>query len=450
VAALLLLVHGVYTGVQCVALWAVALPPSVEPTILGRSIVVNAAVDVALLLYLALNLWGARRSLALARWLLPSTVGLVSLLFVAWGAQLHFGGSQSSHMLALILGTLVVVAWLLPERVVIALTVGNTLYLAGLVCLEAAGVLPYSPLVHGASDLSSVYLDSRIIAMNALIYLCVFGATVVSLLSMRRALARSRGDLRTANRALRSEIDERARVQRTLRRAVEELGAASEGQQRTLRGAAHDLRAPLTSISFLATMLEGVIEQGDEGRIQHHLERIQDSVWRMSGLLDDLSLLVLSDGEEQPLEVCDAEVVLDRVLGALDGELRESGASLVRSPLPKVMAREGRLARIFQNLVGNALKFRADQPLEIVFEARRDGAWWQITVRDNGIGFEPVEAERIFEPFERLESRGRYAGHGVGLSLCQQAVRAMGGRVWAEAEPGAGAAFHFTLAVPPE
>jgi signal transduction histidine kinase len=445
-AALLLLVHGVYTTLQGVALWAVALPPSVEQAVLGRSLIVNAAVDGALVLYLALNVWGPRRWPGLARWLLPSTIALVSLLFVAWGAQLHFGGSQSSHMLALILGTLVVVAWLLPERVVVVLALANTLYLVALVWLELAGVLPYSPLVHGADDLRDVYLDGRIVGMNALIYVCVFGATVLLLLSLRRALASSRAELGAANRSLQHELAERARDQQILRRAVEELGAASEGQQRALRGAAHDLRAPLTSISFLATMLDKRSGEGAVQEIPGLIERIQDSVWRMSSLLDDLSQLVLPDREAQALVPCDVARVLDRVLGAMEADLTASGAAIERGPLPLLMAHEAGLARIFQNLLSNAMKFRGERPLVIGVEAHRDGDQWRVTVRDNGIGFEADQAERIFEPFERLVSREHYPGHGVGLSLCRQAVRGMGGRILAEGEPGVGATFHVFLA----
>jgi signal transduction histidine kinase len=449
-ASLLLLVHGVYTVVQGVALWAVSLPPSVEPTVLGHSMVVNAAVDLTLLLYLTLNLRRGRSAPETDRWLLPSTVALVSLLFIAWGVQLHFGGSQSSHMLALILATLVVVAWLLPERVVVALALANSAYLAGLVWLELAGVLPYSPLVHGAEDLAGVYLDGRIVAMNLVIYLCVFGATAVTLLSLRRALARRRAELTAANRSLQDEIDERERTQRTLRRAVDELGRASEGQQRALRGAAHDLRAPLTSISFLTTKLERSVDGAVGEEIQPLLGKIQDSVWRMSDLLDGLSQLVLGGGEEQPIEPCDCERVLDRVLGALEAELAASGATIVRGHLPRVMAREAGLAQVLQNLLGNALKFRAERPPEIRIEALRRGERWEIVLQDNGIGFPPAMAERIFEPFERLESREHYAGHGIGLALCRQAVGRMGGSIWAEGRPGEGATFHLSLpAAPP-
>jgi len=108
------------------------------------------------------------------------------------------------------------------------------------------------------------------------------------------------------------------------------------------------------------------------------------------------------------------------------------------SPLPL-------LVQLIQNLVGNALKFRGDHSPEVLVTAAHTGAGWQVSVRDNGIGIDPQYADRIFAIFQRLHSRAAYPGTGVGLAICKRIVARLGGRIWLESQPGAGATFHFTL-----
>jgi light-regulated signal transduction histidine kinase (bacteriophytochrome) len=128
------------------------------------------------------------------------------------------------------------------------------------------------------------------------------------------------------------------------------------------------------------------------------------------------------------------------------GSIQEARAHIHRDPLPTVSADEDLIAQVFQNLLANALKFRGPRPCEIRISAARDGADWVVSVRDNGIGFDPLAAERIFDVFTRLH-RGAYPGTGMGLTLCKRIVERHGGRIWAEATPGEGAAFSFSLPV---
>ncbi len=439
------MVLGTYTALQGLALGVVPLPGSVHTEFLADSLQVNLALDGAILAYLALNLVAPRRRWDAERILRLSTNLLVALILAGWGFQLHFGGSQSSHMLALILATLVVVAWLLPERTAIAFTLGTSLYICAIVGLEMSGRLPYSPLVHGREDLADVFLDSRIIAMNAVIYLCVVGVTVTLLLSLRRALRRGEASLQEKNELLEGQVAARSRAELTLQRAVEELSATNSSQQGLIRGAAHDLRSPLSSIAGFAELLDNDLESAKAEDMRRWIKHIHDGVWQMSTLLDDLSQLVLCGQDAADLSPCQVGPVFDRVAGILDAELRATGASIQRGALPTVLAQESRLAQVFQNLMGNALKFRGDAPLEIQVDAVREGDLWVISIRDNGIGFDPAQAERIFEPFERLVLRDRYPGHGVGLSVCRLLIAGMGGRMWAESKPGQGSTFHFTL-----
>jgi signal transduction histidine kinase len=115
-------------------------------------------------------------------------------------------------------------------------------------------------------------------------------------------------------------------------------------------------------------------------------------------------------------------------------------------PLPVVCADRAGVCRVFQNLIGNAVKFAApDRPPEVHVDAERDAAAWRFRVRDNGIGMDPADAERIFQPFKRLHGEEAYPGTGIGLAICERIVSQHGGRIWVTSRPGAGSAFSFTL-----
>jgi light-regulated signal transduction histidine kinase (bacteriophytochrome) len=118
---------------------------------------------------------------------------------------------------------------------------------------------------------------------------------------------------------------------------------------------------------------------------------------------------------------------------------------VTHAPLPTVMGDRAQLGQLFQNIVGNALKFHSDAPPCVHVAATSNGTHWCFSVRDNGIGFEPEYADRIFRMFQRLHERGRYAGTGIGLAIAKRIVERHGGRIWAESTPGAGSTFFFTL-----
>ncbi len=138
------------------------------------------------------------------------------------------------------------------------------------------------------------------------------------------------------------------------------------------------------------------------------------------------------------------ETALDQALFNLQVAIAESGAVVTRDPLPVVLGDASQLAQIFQNLVGNAIKFRGSGPPRVHVSARQDGAEWLVAVRDNGIGFDAQYAERIFVIFQRLHGRD-YPGTGIGLPISRKIVERHGGRMWGESEPGKGTTFFFTL-----
>jgi chemotaxis family two-component system sensor kinase Cph1 len=154
--------------------------------------------------------------------------------------------------------------------------------------------------------------------------------------------------------------------------------------------------------------------------------------------------------ESLRVEPVNLEDVWRQVKENLRASLSERRAAVTHDPLPTVMGDAGRLSQVFQNLIGNALKFAkpGEAPAVHVGVARREQDWI-FSVRDNGIGFEPEYAERIFIIFQRLHQIGAYPGTGIGLAICKRIVEAHGGRIWAESEMGVGSTFFFTLSAQP-
>jgi two-component system, chemotaxis family, sensor kinase Cph1 len=151
----------------------------------------------------------------------------------------------------------------------------------------------------------------------------------------------------------------------------------------------------------------------------------------------------------KPVQPTKAEVPLLVAIGSLEHAIAETGACVTHDPLPVVMADELQLAQIFQNLIGNAIKFRGEAAPQIHVSAERDGPQWRLAVRDNGIGIESSYWNRIFLIFQRLHPRQQYPGTGIGLAICKRIVERHGGRIWVESQPGAGSTFFFTLAAAP-
>jgi light-regulated signal transduction histidine kinase (bacteriophytochrome) len=168
----------------------------------------------------------------------------------------------------------------------------------------------------------------------------------------------------------------------------------------------------------------------------------------MQALISDLLALSRVGRTTDSFVDVDTGAVLDQVLTGLDDQIRTSGAGVGRSDLPTVEGDPDLLAALFENLVGNALKYHGDEPPLIVVTARplRDEGVWQFAVADNGIGIEAQYAERIFTIFQRLHVRDAYEGTGIGLALCRKIVEFHGGRIWLDTDgAGQGATFRFTL-----
>jgi light-regulated signal transduction histidine kinase (bacteriophytochrome) len=165
----------------------------------------------------------------------------------------------------------------------------------------------------------------------------------------------------------------------------------------------------------------------------------------MEALIDGLLEYSRVGTRGAEFEAVECTQVLDAALNNLHSAIHESAAVITRDPLPSVNGDAGQLASLFQNLIGNALKFRNEAPSRIHVGAERKDTQWRLSVRDNGIGIDPQYFDRIFAVFQRLHTRSEYPGTGIGLAICKKIVERHGGRIWVESLPGEGTTFYFSL-----
>ena len=210
--------------------------------------------------------------------------------------------------------------------------------------------------------------------------------------------------------------------------------------------ASHDLQEPLRAVASCVQLLRKRYEGKLDARAEEFMTHAVDGTKRMQALITDLLAYSRVGTHAHAFEEVDCDEAVNDAIFNLSVAIQESGAAVKRETLPKVQADSTQLGQLFQNLIGNAVKFRAEQrPPEIAISAQRDGADWVFKVADNGIGIEPQYYERIFRVFQRLHTRARYPGTGIGLAICKKIVERHGGRIWIESRPEQGTTFFFTL-----
>jgi signal transduction histidine kinase len=208
--------------------------------------------------------------------------------------------------------------------------------------------------------------------------------------------------------------------------------------------ASHDLSEPLRGIAGFAELLERRHGPDLDPQARDWVRRIRDGTERMRVLIDDLLAYARAGNERERVPV-DVGKVVERVRGLLGASIESRGGRLVAGALPVVWSSEGDLLQIFQNLVGNAVKFSGETPPVVEVQAERERGAWRFAVADNGIGIEPQHASRVFGMFERLHPNERYPGTGMGLAITERIVTRHGGRIWVESAPGRGSTFNFTI-----
>jgi len=219
----------------------------------------------------------------------------------------------------------------------------------------------------------------------------------------------------------------------------DQLSAANRELENFVHTACHDLHEPLRTLrSQLAALAD------DAQEAPGLLVAAGENVRRMQTLLKDLLECARVATRGEPLEPTDLTTPLDWALANLSQLISETGAEVTRDPLPVVNADAIQIAQVFQNLIGNALKFRGDGAVLVHVGAHPRNGGWRVWVRDNGLGVAPEHYQKIFEPFERAAAAGP-AGRGLGLTICKKIIQRHAGRIWVESEPGKGSTFFFWL-----
>lgn len=241
------------------------------------------------------------------------------------------------------------------------------------------------------------------------------------------------------------DVSDRLEAQRLLERQAEELKRSNAELEEFAYIASHDLQEPLRMVaSFTELLAERYGGRLDE-KADKYIHYAVDGARRMQMLIRDLLAYSRVGTQGKSVRPTDAHAVLLRVVAQMKLSIEQSAAEITLEQLPTVPADEVQLERLFQNLLGNALKFRSADPPRVHVRADLEGESWAFSVADNGIGISPGEGERIFQMFQRVHERGRYEGSGIGLAIAKRIVERHGGRIWFESEPGKGTTFLFTL-----
>jgi PAS domain S-box-containing protein len=231
----------------------------------------------------------------------------------------------------------------------------------------------------------------------------------------------------------------------TLKRTLAELEQSNRDLAQFAYSASHDLQEPLRMMGSYLQALQGRLGDGLDQHSRTFIELSLDASRRMQRLINDLLEYSRVGTRGEQFEVLDAGKVVDQAVANLQAAIHGAAAIVTRDELPRVTADPTLLTQLFQNLISNAVKFRGPQPPRVHVSCRDSGQEWTFSVRDNGIGFDPRHADRIFVVFERLHPQDRYPGTGIGLAICKRVVERHGGRIWCESALGEGAAFHFSL-----
>ncbi len=241
------------------------------------------------------------------------------------------------------------------------------------------------------------------------------------------------------------DITERKRAEEKLTHAMVELARSNAELEQFAYIASHDLQEPLRMVSSFVQLLEkrykGKLDQDADDFINYAV----DGANRMQRLITDLLAYSRVGSRGKQFKPVSSEVALDRALSNLQVIIKQSGAVVTRDPLPVVMGDDIQLGQLFQNLIGNAIKFCGDRAPYIHISADQQEGEWVFSICDNGIGIEPEYLGRIFLIFQRLHDRKKYPGTGIGLAICKKVVERHGGGIWADSKSGGGSTFYFTI-----
>jgi PAS domain S-box-containing protein len=232
----------------------------------------------------------------------------------------------------------------------------------------------------------------------------------------------------------------------SLRKQTEEdLRRSNQDLEQFAYIASHDLQEPLRTMTHYTDLLAQHQQIRPDDQANQYVRRVGEAAKHMQEMIHGLLAFSRVGAESKLSTSVDARAVAHNVLQSMHTTITKSRTRIECGELPMVLAEESQLFQVFQNLIGNALKFRTEQPLHIQIDARLANGYWLFSVQDNGIGFDPQHAERIFQMYQRLHPRDQFDGNGIGLPIVKRIIEHHGGRVWAQSRQGMGSTFFFTL-----
>ncbi|MFC4541254.1 PAS domain S-box protein [Halosolutus amylolyticus] len=234
------------------------------------------------------------------------------------------------------------------------------------------------------------------------------------------------------------DVTERREYERKLEESNERL-------EQFAYAASHDLQEPLRMVTSYLQLLENRYGDAFDEDGEEFLQFAVDGAERMREMIDGLLEYSRVETRGDPFEPVDLDAIVDEVLADLSLRIDESDAEITTADLPRVEGDASQLRQVFQNLLSNAIAYSGDETPRVHVDAERRGRKWVISVRDEGIGIDPDDQDRVFTIFDRLHSREEYEGTGIGLALCERIVERHGGDIWVESDPGEGSTFSFTL-----
>jgi signal transduction histidine kinase len=259
------------------------------------------------------------------------------------------------------------------------------------------------------------------------------------------ALTQAQGELEKRIRDLQREIADRQRAEQGLAEKTVELQRSNAELEQFAYVASHDLQEPLRMITGYTQLLAKRYHDKLDETAAEFIGYAVDGAKRMQGLINDLLAYSRVGTRGNPFAWAQCDKILSDTIVSMKVAIEESGATVTCDPLPTVLCDEGQLGQLFQNLLGNGIKYHDSGAPRIHINSRRQGAHWLFSVKDNGIGIERQYHERIFTIFQRLHNKEQYAGSGIGLAICKKIVERHGGKIWVESELGKGSTFYFAL-----
>jgi len=243
------------------------------------------------------------------------------------------------------------------------------------------------------------------------------------------------------------DVTEQKRSEEKLKKLSDELARSNTDLEQFAYAASHDLQEPLRVVAGFINLLAKRYKGKLDDKATEFIGFAIEGTKRMQALIKDLLDYSQAGTSSRGFEPADCMSALHKAVFNLQAAIKEGGATLTYDDLPPVMADHSQLIRLFQNLIGNAIKFRGKEAPKIHISAEQRNGEWVFSVRDNGIGIDPKFADQIFISFRRLHSGAVYPGTGIGLATCKKIVERHGGRIWVESEPGKGSIFYFTIPV---